>query len=192
MFASPKFRRFYEAVMRRYRLNLCRPVVRGIASRLDIDGWDGDDGMAEIKCPGAPQHVAYLLGQYPTKYRLQVQGGLVAGGEDAGALHRDVDAQIAPRKRLGVTLGGHLDGTGAHVDGVAVDGDLRREMPVHGIVPQQVGIGFHRAEVGHGDHLDVGPTRLDDGAQHVAADAAKPVDADAYGHDVFSPRLLVT
>lgn len=46
MFASPKFRRFYEAVMRRYRLNLCRPVVRQAASRLDIDGWD-DDQMGQ-------------------------------------------------------------------------------------------------------------------------------------------------
>ena len=46
MFASPKFRRFYESVMRRYRLNLCRPVVRQAASRLDITGWD-DPKMAE-------------------------------------------------------------------------------------------------------------------------------------------------
>lgn len=43
MFATPKFERFYRAVMRRYRLNLCRPVVRQTARRLDIDAWDGDD-----------------------------------------------------------------------------------------------------------------------------------------------------
>jgi hypothetical protein len=43
MFATPKFEKFYRAVMRRYRLNLCRPVVRQTARRLDVDAWEGDD-----------------------------------------------------------------------------------------------------------------------------------------------------
>ena len=47
MFASEKFRRFYEAVMRRYRLNICRPVVRQVSRRLDIEGWEGDDQAQE-------------------------------------------------------------------------------------------------------------------------------------------------
>jgi hypothetical protein len=42
MFSSKKFRRFYAEVLRRYRLNLCRPVVDAVAERLTIDGWEGD------------------------------------------------------------------------------------------------------------------------------------------------------
>jgi len=42
MFSSKKFRRFYAEVLRRYRLNLCRPVVDAVAERLTIEGWEGD------------------------------------------------------------------------------------------------------------------------------------------------------
>jgi hypothetical protein len=55
MFASQKFERFYEAVMRRYRLNICRPVVRQVARRLDIEGWEGDDKAAEWWTDGGKQ-----------------------------------------------------------------------------------------------------------------------------------------
>jgi hypothetical protein len=42
MFSSKKFRRFYADVLRRYRLNLCRPVIDAISERLTIEGWEGD------------------------------------------------------------------------------------------------------------------------------------------------------
>ena len=41
----------------------------------------GDDGGLEIKCPGAGQHISYLLGKtLPKEYRLQVQGSLWVTG----------------------------------------------------------------------------------------------------------------
>jgi len=45
MFSSKKFRRFYAEVLRRYRLNLCRPVVDAVAERLTIEGWEGDEAQ---------------------------------------------------------------------------------------------------------------------------------------------------
>ena len=45
MFSSQAFRTFYAEVMRRYRLNLCRPIVDSIAERLSIDTWEGNDGV---------------------------------------------------------------------------------------------------------------------------------------------------
>ena len=45
MFSSKKFRRFYAEVLRRYRLNLCRPVVDAVAERLTIEGWEGDQAQ---------------------------------------------------------------------------------------------------------------------------------------------------
>ena len=42
MFSSAKFRRFYAEVLRRYRLNLCRPVIDAVSERLSIEGWEGD------------------------------------------------------------------------------------------------------------------------------------------------------
>src|SRR5258708_23220471 len=45
-----------------------------------------------------------------------------------------------------------------------------------------MGIGFDRAEIVDGDHLDVLAIGFGDGAQDVAADAAKPVDGNAYCH----------
>src|SRR6516225_9789626 len=43
-------------------------------------------------------------------------------------------------------------------------------------------IGLHRSEVVDADHLDVLAIVLGDGAQHVAADAAKAVDGDPNCH----------
>jgi hypothetical protein len=45
MFSSRKFRRFYAEVLRRYRLNLCRPVIDAVAERLTIEGWEGDQAQ---------------------------------------------------------------------------------------------------------------------------------------------------
>ena len=56
---------------------------------------------------------------------------------------------------------------------------------MHGIEAQQMGVGLDRAEVVDADHLDVLAAGLGDGAQHVAADAAKPVDCDPDCHLVL-------
>ena len=50
---------------------------------------------------------------------------------------------------------------------------------MHGIEAQQMRIGLDRREIVDGDDLDVPAVCFDDGAQHVAADAAESVDGDA-------------
>ena len=40
---------------------------------------------------------------------VEVLGGVVAVGEEAGRLDDDVDAEVAPRQRGGVALGEHLE-----------------------------------------------------------------------------------
>jgi hypothetical protein len=45
MFSSQAFRTFYAEVMRRYRLNLCRPIVDAVSERISIDAWEGDDAL---------------------------------------------------------------------------------------------------------------------------------------------------
>ena len=47
------------------------------------DGVIGDDGLIELKCPGAPNHILYLSrGTIPREYRLQVQGQLWVTGRE--------------------------------------------------------------------------------------------------------------
>ena len=58
------------------------------------------------------------------------------------------------------------------------DRHLAREAAVHGIVAQQMGIGFDRSEIVDGDDLDVLAPGFGDRAQHVAADATEAVDGD--------------
>ena len=50
---------------------------------------------------------------------------------------------------------------------------------MHGIEAQQMRVGLGRREIVDGDDRDVVALGLDDGAQHVAADAAEAVDGDA-------------
>lgn len=45
------------------------------------DGWIGEDGLIEIKCPKKIHHFDYLINKkLPTKYKPQVQGALFASG----------------------------------------------------------------------------------------------------------------
>ncbi len=55
-----------------------------------------------------------------------------------------------------------------------------------GIEAQQMGVGLDRAEIVDAHHLDIRAAGLGDGAQHIAADTAKPVDRDADCHARFS------
>ena len=57
---------------------------------------------------------------------------------------------------------------------------------MHEIVAQQMGVGLDRAEIVDADHFDVVAAGFGDGAQDIAADAAKPVDRDPDCHIVFS------
>jgi len=41
------------------------------------DGLINKDGGLEIKCPGAKNHIKYLLGDIAKEYKLQIQGGLL-------------------------------------------------------------------------------------------------------------------
>ena len=53
---------------------------------------------------------------------------------------------------------------------------------MHAVEAEQVGIGLDRAEIVDGHDLDIGTAGFDDGAQDIAADAAKTVDGDADCH----------
>jgi len=48
---------------------------------------------------------------------------------------------------------------------------------VYGIEAQQMRIGLDRGEIVDAHDLDIGTPRFGDGPQHVAPDAAEPVDA---------------
>ena len=73
-------------------------------------------------------------------------------------------------------------GSGAAIDGVARDLDVARKAPVDRIEPQQMGIGFGRREIVDRDDFDVLAPGFDDGAQHIAADAAEAVNGNPDCH----------
>ena len=119
----------------------------------------------------------------------QVRGGLVAGGEDAGAFERDVDAEVLPGKLGRVLDRGDLELLLADGDGIAVNLHLMREAAVHAVVAKQVRIGLDRAEIVDGDHVDVLAAGFIDRAHDVAADAAKSVDCNSDSHVDLLQRL---
>ncbi len=53
---------------------------------------------------------------------------------------------------------------------------------MHGVEAQQVGVGLDRAEIVDGDDFNVGALGLVNRPQHVAANAAKPVNRDPDCH----------
>ncbi len=56
---------------------------------------------------------------------------------------------------------------------------------MYGIIAQQMGIGFDRTEIIDADHFDILAAGLGNGAKHIAADAAKPVDCNPDCHLAF-------
>ncbi len=114
--------------------------------------------------------------------RGQVSRGLLLGGEDAGAFEHDVDAEILVRQLGRIADRGDLELLAGGGDHVAIDHHFVRELAVHAVVAEQVGIGFNGAEIVDGDDFDVGAAGLNDGTEDVAADAAKTVDGDADCH----------
>ena len=61
---------------------------------------------------------------------------------------------------------------------------------MHAVVAEQMGVGFHAAEVVDGDRNHVRAAAFDDGAEHEAPDAAKSIDGDLDGHDLISPKKM--
>src|SRR5258708_32618388 len=120
-----------------------------------------------------------------------MRGGLVLGDEEAGAFERDVYAHVLPRKLRWVALGVDLDLAIAEADRVALDRDPAGKAAMHRVVAQQMCVGLDRAEIVERDHFDVLAAGLGDGAQDVAADAAKPVDGDPDGHCLTSKISFV-
>ena len=111
---------------------------------------------------------------------VEMRLGLLLGSEEAGAFERDVDPERLPGQFRRVLDRGHLDRPGAAIDGVAGDHDLAGKAAMDRIEAQQMGIGLDRGEIVERHHLDVLAAGLDDGAQDIAADAAKPVDGDPH------------
>jgi len=77
---------------------------------------------------------------------------------------------------------GDLHRPPANVDSVARNLHVAGKTSVHAVEAEQMRIGLHRSQVVDRHHFDICPAGFDDGAQHVAADAAKAIDCDTYGH----------
>ncbi len=114
----------------------------------------------------------------------QMQRRLFAGGEDAGALDGDVDAQILVRQLGRILDRGDLNLVAGHRHDVAFHRNRSREAAVDGIVLQEMRIGRHRAEIVDRDDFDIATTRFHDGAQDQPADAAEPIDCNTNGHEL--------
>ena len=111
--------------------------------------------------------------------------GLLAVGEEAGGLHDDLNAQVAPGQVGGVALSEHLDVLAVDGDAILVVGDLAVETTKDRVVLEQVGQGLVVRQIVDGDNLDVGAL-LEGGAEEVAADSAEAVNTNAGGHFVSS------
>ena len=116
---------------------------------------------------------------------VEVGLGLLAVGEEAGGLHDDLDAQVAPGQVGGVALSEHLDVLAVDGDAILVVGDLAVETTKDRVVLEQVGQGLVVRQVVDGDNLDVGAL-LEGGTEEVAADPAEAVNTNAGGHFVSS------
>ena len=114
----------------------------------------------------------------------------LAPGEDAGAFERHIDAEFAPRQFRRVALGGDADLAAADIHPIVAGRDLAGKAAMHAVVPQQVRIGFDRAEIIDPNDVDLGVPMLVSRAQDEAADAAETVDRNPHSHGLLLPKKL--
>ena len=150
-------------------------VHRGVVVVALVDTHD--EGAVDVLGGGGDDN---LLGT-----TVNVGLGLLAVGEEAGGLHDDLDAQVAPGQVGGVALSEHLDVLAVDGDAILVVGDLAVETTEDRVVLEQVGQGLVVRQVVDGDNLDVGAL-LEGGTEEVAADPAEAVNTNAGGHFVSS------
>ena len=81
--------------------------------------------------------------------------GVRPPGEQAGAFHRHVDAELRPRKVRRVAFGENPDAVTVYVETGFGDPDPTFETPVAGIVFEQMGVDVGRAEIVDRDDPDV-------------------------------------
>src|SRR4030095_16651508 len=86
---------------------------------------------------------------------LEVLGGVVALGEDAGRLDDHVDAQVAPGELGRVALGAGQDPLAGDGDRLVVEGDVPLQAAEGRVVLEQVRQGLVVGQVVHGHDLDV-------------------------------------
>jgi len=162
-----------------------RTLARGarqfvVQEALVLRGIEG--ALVDAEHEGQVHALGGRRDQHPARACLEVQGAAGAVGELAGRLEHHVDAQRLPRQPGRILLAQHLDRAAVHGE-LAVGGmPGARPGAVDRVVAQQVGQGRGVGEVVDRDEFERG-TALDGGADHLAADAAEPVDADAKAHD---------
>ena len=112
---------------------------------------------------------------------LEVLGARLAGGEDPGGLHDEVDLVGGVGQVGRVTLGGDGDLLPVDGDRALTGADLAVVAAVNRVVRQQVSQGGCVGEVVDGHDLHAGGG-LDD-SEDVPSDAAEAVDTNVDGHD---------
>ncbi len=146
-------------------------VVGGVVGLVEVDAeHDGHVGTRR-RCGDHD-----LLGA-----GIEVLGGVLTVGEEAGRLDHDVSAELSPGKRARVALGEHPDLAAVHRDTAVGHLDGPRERAVVRVVLEQVRDRLAIDEVVQREPLDV-RVALDRRPEHVPADSPKSVDADSNCH----------
>ena len=122
----------------------------------------------------------------------EVRGGLVALGEEAGALEHDVDPEGLPRQLGRVLQREDLDALAADRDRFLVVGDRAAglEFAVNRVVLEQVRERLRVGQVVDGDDLDVGDPALDERADDAASDPSETIDSDFRRHRQNSRQFV--
>ena len=116
----------------------------------------------------------------------KMQRGFFFRGENAGAFHGDINAELFMRQLGGIFHSGHFDRAATHIDCIPMHDHIMRETAMHRVIAHQMRIGFHRTQIIDADNLKIRAAGFDDGTQHIAADTAKTIDGNTQGHSGFS------
>ena len=116
---------------------------------------------------------------------LNVLFGVSFLGEAARAFHRYIDAEIAPAELGRIADLQTLHALAVDDQVVAVGFNVAVEAAMHGIVFQQMRIGFRVGEIIDGDNFDIVAAGFESGAENQSANTAKTIDGNANRSQTF-------
>jgi hypothetical protein len=109
----------------------------------------------------------------------EMLGRAVALGEAPGALHHDIDAEVAPGKLLRHRFREHRNVLAIGQKAPVSDFDLAGVAPMDAVELKQMGVHLGRAEIVDGDEIEIAAAGFEEGPEGQPADPAKSVNGYA-------------
>src|SRR6476469_3811112 len=127
--------------------------------------------------------------QYFLRTSFKVLRSSITASKDASGFNNQINIPCCPRQVFWVTVRYTLDSLTIDSDGVVIGADISIEFAQHGVISEQVGIGFWVRGIVNSDYFNMAIFSADPASHEVTSDASKAVDR--YSNHCVLPSVIL-